>query len=68
MDILRAGSAESSSALGHTGLIETPLLHEDYLCLVLQSLSHVNAEYCWLKRMYLLMSTDLILVVPGLNG
>ena len=49
MDILGVGSEESSSALGHTGLIETLLFHEDYLCLVLQFFSHVNAGYCWLR-------------------
>lgn len=31
MDILGAGSAESSSALGHIGLIESLLFREDYL-------------------------------------
>ena len=60
MDILGVGSEESSNALGHTGLIETLLFHEDYLCLVLQFFSHVNAGYCWLEGMYLLTSTGLI--------
>ena len=57
MDILGAGSAESSSALGHTDLIESLLFHEDYLHLVLQLRIHINAEYCWFDGMHMLTST-----------